>query len=136
MRNMLKLLIIAVLILIVTMLLSGCTTTKVLRTEAVPVMTTQADSFTHMQLHQDTVMIERWHYLDRTNDTVYEKEAVVEYRYKLRCDTVMITKTDSIPYPVTITEIREKPVIPPRYIWMAVVGFVSIIVICCFVLKH
>lgn len=40
-------------------------------------------------------------------DTVFVKDVSVEYRYKLLRDTTRIIQRDSIPYEVTITEIRE-----------------------------
>lgn len=40
-------------------------------------------------------------------DTVFIKDVSVEYRYKLLRDTIRLTHCDSIPYEVTITEIKE-----------------------------
>ena len=40
-------------------------------------------------------------------DTLYIKDVSVEYRYKLLRDTVYKTQVDSIPYQVTVTEVKE-----------------------------
>lgn len=40
-------------------------------------------------------------------DTVYLKDVSVEYRYRVLKDTVRIVERDSIPYQVTITEVKE-----------------------------
>lgn len=40
-------------------------------------------------------------------DTLFIRDVSVEYRYKLLRDTVRIVQRDSIPYEVTITEIKE-----------------------------
>ena len=40
-------------------------------------------------------------------DTLYIKDVSMEYRYKLLRDTVQIMKRDSVPYEVTVTEVRE-----------------------------
>lgn len=40
-------------------------------------------------------------------DTLYIKDVSIEYRYKLLCDTIYKTQVDSIPYQVTVTEVKE-----------------------------
>ena len=40
-------------------------------------------------------------------DTVFIKDVSVEYRYKLLRDTIYKVERDSIPYQVTVTEIKE-----------------------------
>ena len=40
-------------------------------------------------------------------DTVFIKDVSVEYRYKLLRDTTYKVERDSIPYQVTVTEIKE-----------------------------
>ena len=40
-------------------------------------------------------------------DTVFIKDVSVEYRYKLLKDTIRVIERDSIPYQVTVTEIKE-----------------------------
>lgn len=40
-------------------------------------------------------------------DTLYIKDVSIEYRYRLLKDTVRLVERDSIPYEVTITEVKE-----------------------------
>lgn len=40
-------------------------------------------------------------------DTLYIKDVSIEYRYKMLRDTIYKTQVDSIPYKVTITEVKE-----------------------------
>lgn len=40
-------------------------------------------------------------------DTLYIRDVSVEYRYKMLRDTIYKTQVDSIPYQVTVTEIKE-----------------------------
>ena len=40
-------------------------------------------------------------------DTLYIKDKSIEYRYKLLRDTIRVVQRDSIPYEVTITEVKE-----------------------------
>ena len=48
-------------------------------------------------------------YLNTTmrTDTLYIKDKSIEYRYKLLKDTIRVVERDSIPYEVTITQIKE-----------------------------
>lgn len=48
-------------------------------------------------------------YLDlpTRTDTLYIKDKSIEYRYKLLKDTIRVVERDSIPYEVTITEVKE-----------------------------
>lgn len=40
-------------------------------------------------------------------DTLYVKDVSIEYRYKFLRDTIYKTQIDSIPYQVTVTEVKE-----------------------------
>ena len=40
-------------------------------------------------------------------DTLYIKDVSIEYRYKMLRDTIYKTQIDSIPYQVTVTEVKE-----------------------------
>lgn len=48
-------------------------------------------------------------YLDipTRTDTLYIKDKSIEYRYRLLKDTIRVVERDSIPYEVTITEVKE-----------------------------
>lgn len=55
----------------------------------------------------DSIYIYQDKLVDRSRDTLYIKDKSIEYRYKLLRDTVRIIQRDSIPYEVTVTEIKE-----------------------------
>ena len=55
----------------------------------------------------DSIYIYKDKLTDRSKDTIYVKDVSVEYRYKLLRDTIYKTQVDSIPYQVTVTEIKE-----------------------------
>lgn len=54
-----------------------------------------------------SIYIYKDRYQDRSRDTVYLKDVSFEVRYKLLRDTVKVIQRDSIPYQVTVTEIKE-----------------------------
>lgn len=62
----------------------------------------------------DSIYIYQDKLVDRSRDTLYIKDKSIEYRYKLLRDTVRIVQRDSIPYEVTVTEIKEitRPLTP------------------------
>ena len=70
------------------------------------------DSTFIQQMYYDSIYIYRDRYMDRSKDTVYFKETKIEYRYQLLRDTIRIIRQDSIPYEVTITEVKEVKYIP------------------------
>ena len=70
------------------------------------------DSTFIQQMYYDSIYIYRDRYMDRSKDTVYFKETKIEYRYQLLRDTIRIIRQDSIPYEVTITEVKEVKCIP------------------------
>lgn len=80
------------------------------------------DSVRVTDIHYDSVYIYRDRLTDRTADTVYLRDERVEYRYRLLRDTVRLVRTDSIPYPVTVTEVRQVP--RPR-------GVLDVAAYCC-----
>lgn len=58
-------------------------------------------------VHYDSIYIYQDRILDRSKDTVYLKDISVEYRYRILKDTIRVVERDSIPYQVTITEVKE-----------------------------
>lgn len=80
---------------------------------ATPRHTTQLVGHVHQDtvylsnIHYDSIYILQDKYVDRSQDTIYIKDKSVEYRYKLLKDTIYKTQVDSIPYQVTITEVKE-----------------------------
>lgn len=67
----------------------------------------QKDTIYHSNIKYDSIYIMQDRLLDRSKDTIYLKDVSVEYRYKLLRDTVKVVQRDSIPYEVTVTEIKE-----------------------------
>lgn len=68
-------------------------------------------------------------------DTLYVKDVSIEYRYKLLKDTIRVIERDSIPYQVTITEVKEitRPLtwydhLSRSVLWLNI-GFVIIVIV-------
>ena len=63
----------------------------------------------HFKLSEFTKSGAASKYLDvpMRTDTLYVKDVSIEYRYKLLKDTIHVVERDSIPYQVTVTEIKE-----------------------------
>lgn len=68
-------------------------------------------------------------------DTLYIKDVSIEYRYKMLRDTIYKTQIDSIPYQVTVTEVKEfkRPLtwydhLSRAILWLNI-GFVLLVVI-------
>lgn len=85
------------LLFILSVLLSGCTTT-----EYVPIETTKTDSVYISLLSRDSIYVHDSIYVREKGDTVYIDKVRYRYKEKLRVDTIYMEKTDSIriPYPV------------------------------------
>lgn len=80
-------------------------------------------------MHYDSIYIYRNRYMDRSKDTVYFKETEIEYRYQLLRDTVRIIRRDSIPYEVTVTEVKEVKYIPWWSKALSCLGAISLILL-------
>lgn len=74
-------------------------------------------------------------YLDipTRTDTLFIKDKSIEYRYKLLRDTLYKTKVDSIPYQVTVTEVKE---ITRPLTWFDKIGRASVIILLVLVLLY
>ena len=59
--------------------------------------------------HYDSIYVSRDLFTDRSRDTVYIKDSILEYRYKLLRDTVYQTRVDSIPILREVEVVREVP---------------------------
>lgn len=80
----------------------SCSTPK-----TVPVETLHHDTLYINKEKYDSIYIDNSHLVDRGGDTVYIKDKLIEYRYRFLRDTIRISKCDSIPYEVRITEVKE-----------------------------
>ena len=94
---------IILLALLSALVLTGCATRRQLQV---------IDRITHYTLYQsnvhyDSIYIFQDRQLDRSRDTVYLRDVSVEYRYRHLRDTIYKVQHDSIPYQVTVTEVKE-----------------------------
>ena len=105
--------------------LMGCGSAK--HTQVAKQMST--DSTFIQQMYYDSIYIYRDRYMDRSKDTVYFKETKIEYRYQLLRDTVRIIRRDSIPYEVTVTEVKEVKYIPWWSKALSCLGAISLILL-------
>lgn len=98
-----KRLLIILLALLSALVLTGCATRRQLQV---------VERITHDTLYQsnvqyDSIYIFQDRQLDRSRDTVYLRDVSVEYRYRHLRDTIYKVQHDSIPYQVTVTEVKE-----------------------------
>ena len=62
--------------------------------------------------HYDSIYVYQDRQLDRSRDTVYIKDSILEYRYRLLRDTVYQTRVDSIPVLREVEVVREVRHVP------------------------
>lgn len=89
---------------LVLLVCCSCGSTKAV---SKPVEHTSVDTVYLSNVEYDSIYIYKDKLIDRTKDTVYLRDVSVEYRYKLLRDTIYKTQVDSIPYQVTVTEVKE-----------------------------
>ena len=68
---------------------------------------TSTDTLSLSQVQYDSIYIFQDRLLDRSRDTVYLRDVSIESRYRLHRDTIYKVQHDSIPYQVTVTEVKE-----------------------------
>lgn len=126
-------------------LLTGCGSSKHIQT--MPVETIKELSHTDTlyinNVQYDSIYISQNRYTDRSKDTILIRQHDIEYRYKLLRDTIerikLEVRHDSIPYEVRITEIKEVKYTPPWIKPLALIGFITILVLLIYIftkLKH
>lgn len=98
-----KRLLIILLALLSTLVLTGCATRRQLQV----VERTSVDTVYLSNVQYDSIYIFQDRQLDRSRDTVYLRDVSVEYRYRHLRDTIYKVQHDSIPYQVTVTEVKE-----------------------------
>lgn len=91
-------------LLLTAFIIVGCSAPRQV-TQLVRDVRTDTAYLSNMQY--DSIYVYQDRLLDRSKDTVYLKDVSVEYRYRLLKDTVRIVERDSIPYEVTVTEVKE-----------------------------
>ena len=98
-----KRLLIILLVLLSALVLTGCATRRQLQV----VERTSVDTVYLSNVQYDSSCIFQDRQLDRSRDTVYLRDVSVEYRYRHLRDTIYKVQHDSIPYQVTVTEVKE-----------------------------
>ena len=98
-----KRLLIILLALLSALVLTGCATRRQLQV----VERTSVDTIYLSNVQYDSIYIFQDRQLDRSRDTVYLRDVSVEYRYRHLRDTIYKVQHDSIPYQVTVTEVKE-----------------------------
>ena len=98
-----KRLLIILLALLSALVLTGCATRRKLQV----VERTSVDTVYLSNVQYDSIYIFQDRQLDRSRDTVYLRDVSVEYRYRHLRDTIYKVQHDSIPYQVTVTEVKE-----------------------------
>ena len=68
---------------------------------------TSVDTVYLSNVQYDSIYVFQDRQLDRSRDTVYLRDVSVEYRYRLLRDTIYKVQHDSIPYQVTVTDVKE-----------------------------
>ena len=100
-----KRLLIILLALLSALVLTGCATRRQLQV----VDRITHDTLYQSNVHYDSIYVSQDKYIDRSRDTVYLRDVSVEYRYRHLRDTIYKVQHDSIPYQVTVTEVKEIP---------------------------
>ena len=98
-----KRLLIILLALLSALVLTGCATRRQLQV----VDRITHDTLYQSNVHYDSIYVSKDKYIDRSRDTVYLRDVSVEYRYRHLRDTIYKVQHDSIPYQVTVTEVKE-----------------------------
>ena len=98
-----KRLLIILLALLSALVLTGCATRRQLQV----VDRITHDTLYQSNVHYDSIYVNQDKYIDRSRDTVYLRDVSVEYRYRHLRDTIYKVQHDSIPYQVTVTEVKE-----------------------------
>ncbi len=98
-----KRLLIILLALLSALVLTGCASRRQLQV----VDRITHDTLYQSNVHYDSIYIFQDRQLDRSRDTVYLRDVSVEYRYRHLRDTIYKVQHYSIPYQVTVTEVKE-----------------------------
>lgn len=91
------------------------------------------DSLILSERRLDSIYVSTERLVDRTADTVYVRERQVEYRYLQHRDTIFLSRVDSIPYEVRVTEYRPLPLKlswKPIFVLLLILFLISIIKRC------
>lgn len=115
-------------LIILLIFLTGCTTTKLVE---VPVEKTKIEY--RDKLIHDSIYVKEETSTKTKNDTVFETKYI--YKYVQKTDTIMITKTDSIPKPIKIETVKEVNRLKSWQTILMVIGGISIGLFIGFLIK-
>ena len=90
---------------------------------------TSVDTLYLSSQHFDSVYVFRDRLLDRSRDTVYLKDSILEFRYRLLRDTVYQTRVDSIPVLREVEVVREVRHVPWYAKLLSWIGIIALILL-------
>ena len=90
---------------------------------------TSVDTLYLSSQHFDSVYVFRDRQLDRSRDTIYLKDSILEYRYRLLRDTVYKTRVDSIPILREVEVVREVRHVPWYAKLLSWIGIIALILL-------
>ena len=115
-----------ILALLSALALTGCATHRPL---SQPVEHVTRDTLYLSNVQYDSIYVSRDRQLDRSRDTVYLKDSILEYRYRLLRDTVYQTRVDSIPVIREVEVVREVRHIPWYAKLLSWIGIIALILL-------
>jgi len=81
----------------------------------------------------DSVYIDRWHNIDRLNDTVFVHDIEYQYKYRLLRDTIRDVRIDSVPVVREVEVVKTERYIPAIYKWSLGICIVLLILLIIYV---
>lgn len=124
-----KFILLLIMLAVAFTLLQGCATRQ-----AVQVAEHQTrDTIYLNRLAYDSVFVSHDRLLDRSKDTVFVHDRLVEYRYRLLRDTIYKSRTDSVPVIQTVEVTKEVERIPW---WSQVLGWTALLLLLAILLRN
>ena len=96
----------------------------------------RTDTLYLSNVQYDSIFVFKDKLTDRTKDTIYIKDSILEYRYRLLRDTVYKTRVDSIPVIREVEVIREVRHVPWYAKLLSWIGTIAIILLLARLLLH
>lgn len=113
------------------MCLVGCNTLR----QVSVVKESTHDTLYLNKIQYDSIFIDNWHEIDRSNDTVTIREILRENRYKFIKDTIRVISVDSIPVIHEIEVIKTERYLPWYAKVLSVLGAILILLIIICVIR-
>ena len=96
----------------------------------------RTDTLYLSNVQYDSIFVFKDKLTDRTKDTVYIKDSILEYRYRLLRDTVYQTRVDSIPIIREVEVVREVRHIPWYAKLLSWIGALALLFLLIRVLRY